>query len=140
MYLKGALVRDIKGTQTNMSWNGDSKTFDFVVKAADKAYIERFAELVRGHFPEALPPKKLKIEEKPLLKKVIYYQMKFSFDYGFFEIFDHDLEHEFSEFFVLSELLPNFEIRIEMAIERSNTNHHTFNTRVENFYVCSTLS
>lgn len=122
-----------------MSWNGASREFGFRIQATHKELIEHFAIHVRSHFPKALPRKRLKIVAKDAgLPNLYYYQLDFGYNSSLSDVLDLDyLDSAFPGLFVTNKLFPFFTIRVEMIIERTNTNQYSFITHSDFFYFCS---
>jgi hypothetical protein len=123
-----------------MSWNGDSSTFHYSIKATDKDLVETLIRLIRSQSPDALPSnKKLKIEEKVVGKKgLFYYELNFSYGYGPIDVFDITyLRVAFKNLVVTNKLLPFYTVRIEAVITISNLNEYTRNTTQDITYICS---
>lgn len=122
-----------------MGWNGDSRSYDFRVKATQKEFIQILSELVGGQFPDAMPAfEDMKLEVVPLSKEIEYYQYDFSYGYHLSDVLDTKLlQTVFPGLAVLQELQPFHSIKIEMIIERSNANEYTHHTQVDFIYICS---
>lgn len=120
-----------------MGWTGKNQTFNYEIQATSKELIQRAANLFRKEFNNVLPPKRLKIEETELTDSITYYSLNFNYDYGFYELFDGELESEFEEYLVVQELLPFYNVFIEMIIIRWNQNLITTDVVTDKFYICS---
>jgi hypothetical protein len=119
-----------------MGWNGDSSSYDFVVQSTEKEHIEKFLQLIEIFFPEAFPIDGIKLEAKPVKPNLQYYELTFSYEYPFSEVFQ-SLQKTFPEFKVFQKLRPHMAFKLEMVITRSCMNEYSNNYATQYVYVCS---
>ena len=118
-----------------MPWGGNTKSFHFEILSTNKDHIERTVNVFRKGFKDILPPKELNIEEVNPGDKGAYYRLTFNLDYGLHEAFEKKLQAEFRQYLFTDQLVPFFNIFIEMVIRRNEYDSYIDSSSTDIFYL-----